>query len=102
MAQSTHTGFDLGQFGSCAHPLILTNGTLQELFDFIGVNGNGSTLVVLYATDPTQNAFGTIKANGKTFTSASAIYTFNVNIAAWRWTTPFGFSPGTTYPIVFS
>lgn len=73
-------------------------GTLASLYDAFG----GSVLAVNSATDPTQTAFTNIKANGKTYTAASAIYSYSRGLARWQFPAAFGFASGTTYQVVIT
>lgn len=106
VANVQKTGFgNPGQgnaFGTCAHPLVLT-GTLVALFDLQPPSSAATSLFsIISATDPGANAFVNIKANGKTFTAASASYSYVTTTATWVFPTIFGFAPGTTYPVTFT
>lgn len=73
-------------------------GTLAALYDQFA----GSVLEVNVATDPTQSAFTTIKANGKTYTSAASTYSYSLGVARWVFPAAFGFASGTTYQVVIT
>lgn len=76
---------------------------LWELTD--GYNAgtyDGSAFSLSSSTNPGQSLFTSITANGKTFTSASATYSYSGGIAQWSWLTgPFGFVNGSNYPVTF-
>jgi hypothetical protein len=64
---------------------------------------NGSQFQIASSTNPGQSAFTSITANGKTFTSASATYSYTNGFATWGWSTgPFGFTNGSSYPVTFT
>lgn len=71
--------------------------------DYVSGNYIGSTFSLATSTNPGQSLFTSITANGKTFTSAAATYSYSGGIATWAWTTgPFGFVSGSTYPLTFA
>jgi len=78
---------------------ILSFGTLVNLYDSQGAD---SVLGVDSPTDPGQSAFTSITANGKTYTSASATYTYSLGVAKWVFPSLFGFATGTTYAVVIA
>lgn len=89
--------------GSCKGPQVLS-GTMVGCYDTFGSTFAPTAQFSMANTfDPGQNAFNTLTANGKTYTPASASYSYFGGVATWLWTSaPFGFAPGSTYPIVFA
>lgn len=96
-------GISTHPIGTCAHPGLLS-GTLVALEDVVANAATVTNLIILSTSDPTQAGFSTIKANGKTFSSSAATYTYSAftTQAFWQWTTPFGFAGGSTYPVVLT
>ena len=79
-------------------------GPLASLIDtFAGTNYVSSTFSLTLPTDPTQNLFVSITANGVTQNSATASYAYANGVAAWTWNSgAFGFGNATTYPVTFN
>lgn len=104
---NTVTGFnkliDFPSFGSCAHPAILAGGTMVELMDSQkSPPVKGARFAVSIPVNPGQSGFATIKANGKTYTSASATYAYGNGIAIWNFPSAFGFVSGSTYIVTLT
>lgn len=78
--------------------------TILEIIDSYNAGSYSSSSITIGASaDPGKSVFTSMTVNGKTFTSASASYSFSAGFGAqWSWNTgPFGFSNGSTYPLSF-
>jgi hypothetical protein len=79
-------------------------GSLTGLYDvYVGGIYAYSVFSLAIATDPTQNLFISLTANGVTQNAPSAVYAYANGIATWTWNgTPFGFGSAVTYPVTFA
>jgi hypothetical protein len=86
---------------------VSTNGyapySLLEIVDSYAAGSYADSALTLSASsDPGKAAFTSMTVNGKTFTSASASYSYSGGSAQWVWLTgPFGFTNGSIYPLNF-
>ena len=75
--------------------------SIGDTFD-AGVYVN-SQFSLTIASDPTQNVFASITANGVTLNASAATYSYVGGVATWVWTSgPFGFGGSVTYPATFT
>lgn len=104
-------GYALSGIGSLA-PTVISGGlSLVSITDNYFVPSkvatqptyqSSSIAVSGFTSDPGQGWLLSVSANSVTRTGASASYTYSGGIATWRWTSPFQFSNGVSYPITIN
>jgi len=88
--------------GSISNATLPDQRTIIVLVDEQASNVS-SFLISGFTSDPGRSYFGSLTANGRTVTTASAFdYSYSSGTATWRWLNLFGFIDSSNYPAVLS
>lgn len=92
-----NVGYASGAFGSLSDDTLSDGKTIYALVDF---SGNSLLQISGFSSDPGYNYIDNITANGSTFSTGLASYSYDsgFGIASWQWASSFGFVDSVPVP----